>query len=60
MNINETQSKKRNLDHHIREALRFADKADFQNVRLMFSQAEQEMRYLESDIEAASGVYEGE
>ena len=45
--IEDIQTKRRGLDHHIRQAIVYADRKDFDNVRLMFAQAEQEMRYLE-------------
>lgn len=54
--IEDIQTKRRGLDHHIRQALVYADKRDFDNVRLMFAQAEQEMRYLEIEKVAASSV----
>lgn len=56
--IDQIQTKRRGLDHHIRLAASFAEKKDYENVRLMFAQAEQEMRYLEH--EAASGACEEE
>jgi hypothetical protein len=58
--IEDIQTKRRGLDHHIRRALVYANKKDFDNVRLMFSQAEQEMRYLEHEVMAASGANEVE
>lgn len=56
----EIQTKRRGLDHHIRQALVYADRKDFDNVRLMFAQAEQVMRYLEHETIAASGACEVE
>lgn len=54
--IEDIQTKRRGLVHHIREAIVYADRKDFDNVRLMFAQAEQEMRYLEHEVIAASAV----
>ena len=54
--VEDIQTKRRSLRNYIANAIRYADKGDYANVRLMFSHAEQEMQYLEYEPVAASAV----
>lgn len=47
--IEEIQTKRGGLLHHLMEAYKYADKKDFPNVRHMLAKAEQEMVYLERE-----------